>query len=34
VEGEVIYVPARRKTHLKPGKELKRELGESLKAES
>ena len=24
--GEIVYVPARRKTHFKPGKELKKEL--------
>ena len=29
--GEVVYVPARRKTHLKPGKELKSALCEVIK---
>ena len=29
--GEIVYVPARRKTHFKPGKELKRELCEVAK---
>lgn len=29
--GEVVYVPARRKTHFKPGKELKRALCEVVK---
>lgn len=28
--GEIIYVPARRKTHFKPGKYLKRELHKPL----
>jgi integration host factor subunit beta len=29
--GEVIYVPARRKTHFKPGKDLKNALHEVVK---
>jgi len=29
--GEIIYVPARRKTHFKPGKLLKEELHKPLK---
>jgi len=29
--GEIIYVPARRKTHLKPGKDLKNALHEVVK---
>ena len=29
--GEVVYVPARRKTHFKPGKELKKALHEVIK---
>jgi integration host factor subunit beta len=29
--GEIIYVPARRKTHFKPGKLLKKELHKPLK---
>ena len=29
--GEIVYVPARRKTHFKPGKELKSALHEPLK---
>ena len=29
--GEVVYVPARRKTHFKPGKELKEALHEVIK---
>ena len=29
--GEVVYVPARRKTHFKPGKELKKALHEVVK---
>ena len=32
--GEVIYVPARRKTHFRPGKELKSALCEALSVES
>ncbi len=32
--GEIIYVPARRKTHFKPGKELKSALCEPLPVES
>ena len=31
--GEVVYVPARRKTHFKPGKELKNALHEPQSAE-
>ncbi len=29
--GEIVYVPARRKTHFKPGKELKKALYEVVK---
>ena len=29
--GEIVYVPARRKTHFRPGKELKRALHEVVK---
>ena len=32
--GEIVYVPARRKTHFKPGKELKSALHEPLSVES
>ena len=31
--GEIVYVPARRKTHFKPGKDLKRALYEPLSAD-
>jgi len=31
--GEVVYVPARRKAHFKPGKELKNALHEPVSAE-
>jgi len=32
--GEVVYVPPRRKTHFKPGKELKKALHQPLEQES
>jgi len=32
--GEIVYVPARRKTHFKPGKDLKEALHEPPSAES
>ena len=32
--GEIVYVPARRKTHFRPGKELKKALHQPQSAES
>ncbi len=32
--GQIIYVPARRKTHFKPGKGLKQELHQPLQKET
>jgi len=32
--GEIVYVPARRKTHFKPGKELKKAMHQPPSAES
>ena len=32
--GEIVYVPARRKTHFRPGKQLKQALHEPLELES
>ncbi len=32
--GQIIYVPARRKTHFKPGKSLKQELHKPLQEET